>query len=111
MKDSYYFSHDSNARNDPKILDMISRYGIVSYAWYWILIEMMREQKDFRLKLCKCNAYAMPTQCDENAIEKYIKDQKQTKHSETIFERAKERRLYDAGYEDPHSPPYLHHYR
>ena len=73
-KDTYYFSHDSNARNDPKILDMISNYGIISYAWYWVLVEMMREQKDFKLKLCKCNAFAMPLQCDQETVEKFVYD-------------------------------------
>ena len=34
-KDVYYFSHDVNASNDPKIVAMESEFGVISYAW-WI---------------------------------------------------------------------------
>lgn len=73
-KDAYYFSHDANARNDPKILDMISQYGIISYAWFWVLVEMLREQSEYKLKLSKCNVYAMQMQCTSEEAKKYIQD-------------------------------------
>jgi hypothetical protein len=50
MKDSYYFSHDSNARNDIKILHMRSRYGLAGYGAYWIIIEMLRESDGYKLE-------------------------------------------------------------
>jgi hypothetical protein len=73
-KDAYYFSHDANARNDPKILDMISRYNMVGYAWFWVLVEMLREQSEYKLKLNKCNVYAMQMQCTSDEAKKYIQD-------------------------------------
>lgn len=48
-KDAYYFPHDYNARNDPKIIVMINAVGLEGYAIYWILIEMLREQPDYKL--------------------------------------------------------------
>jgi hypothetical protein len=69
MKDAYYFSHDSNARHDPKILGLISQFGMEGYGRYWVLIEMLREQEDYKLKKTKYlfNALAMQMQCDSNA--------------------------------------------
>jgi len=55
-KEAYYFSHDSNAGQDPKIVQMISVYGYQGYGWYWRFIEMMREQEDHRL--CVSGKYA-----------------------------------------------------
>ena len=73
-KDAYYFSHDANARHDPNISEMRADYGSEGYGWYWIIIEMMREQADYKLKLCKCNAFAMQMQCENDAAKKFIDD-------------------------------------
>ena len=48
-KEAYYFSHDANARNDPKICAMRQEFGAEGYGWYWVLVEMLREQEDYRL--------------------------------------------------------------
>ena len=73
-KETYYFSHDANARHDPNICEMRADYGTEGYGRYWILIEMLREQTDFKLKLCKRNAFAMQLQCDPDAAHKFIDD-------------------------------------
>lgn len=44
-----YFSHDVSALSDPKIMIMISLYGMVSYAWWWILIERLAVEEDCKL--------------------------------------------------------------
>lgn len=41
-KETYYFSHDLNARNDPKILILRSVYGLEGYRRYWVLIGRLR---------------------------------------------------------------------
>jgi len=77
MKDTYYFSHDSNARSDPKILALRSVYGIEGYGRFWILIEMLREQSDFRLKLNSSyvrKAIAKELECDEDDAMQFIRD-------------------------------------
>jgi len=50
MKDSYYFQHDSNARNDPKVKALINKYGLEGYGRFWVLIEMMRESSCYKLE-------------------------------------------------------------
>lgn len=76
-KEAYYFSHDANARQDPKILAMMSVYGPEGYGWYWILVEMLREQSDFTLdKQGKYtfNAIAMQMHCTRDAAEQFVND-------------------------------------
>lgn len=66
MKDAYYFSHDSNARHDPKIIPMRGVYGAEGYGWYWILIEMMRDANEYKLDMqgkYTWNAYAQQMGC------------------------------------------------
>jgi hypothetical protein len=49
-KDAYYFSHDANARHDPKLSTLCMTVGICGYSYFFMLIEMLREQTDFVLK-------------------------------------------------------------
>ncbi len=42
-KDSYYFSHDYNARNDFKCLFLRQQLGMEGYGIYWFLIESLAE--------------------------------------------------------------------
>ena len=42
-KDTYYFSHDYNARNDFKILYMRQELGMEGYGIYWSLIETLAD--------------------------------------------------------------------
>lgn len=77
VKDTCYFSHDSNARRDPKILALRSVYGMEGYGWYWTIIEMLREQPGFMLSLNTKYAFkaiAMEIQCDEETAAKFVDD-------------------------------------
>ncbi len=38
-KDTFYFSHDYNARNDEKIKELIFKHGMQGYGIYWSVIE------------------------------------------------------------------------
>jgi hypothetical protein len=73
QKDAYYFPHDSNARHDPKILMMRSHHGAKGYGWWWIILEMLREQAGYKLPLkCVRNAMAMQMQCAPDEAEKFV---------------------------------------
>ena len=50
-KDVFYFPHDYNSRRDPKIVAMISVHGMQGYGWYWTIIEVLREQADYRYSI------------------------------------------------------------
>lgn len=63
---SYYFSHDINASNDPKIAAMISELGMISYAWWWILIEKLAAADDYKLPLKKYTFVALDNELKMN---------------------------------------------
>ena len=58
-KDVYYFSHDVNASNDPKIVAMESQFGVISYAWWWKLIEKLASSDDYKLPFKKYTFIAL----------------------------------------------------
>ena len=49
-----YFSHDINSLADPKIVIMINLHGVISYAWWWMLLEKLAEAPDYKLP---CNRF------------------------------------------------------
>lgn len=49
-KDSYWFKHDYNARNDEKILELLSEYGAEAYGIYWMIVETMAENENGGVK-------------------------------------------------------------
>ena len=46
-----YFSHDSNAKDDPKIIKLIDSLGLEGYGAFWVIIECLREQPNLRLPI------------------------------------------------------------
>lgn len=59
VKNSHYFSHDSNARGDPKIMALISKYGMSGYGRYWVIVEILSEQSGYKLKYCNWSIEAL----------------------------------------------------
>ncbi len=75
-KDVYYFSHDANARHDPKILALRSIYGCEGYGWFWIILEMLREDSLFRFPLNKFQLMALAKELETNLemLQKFLSD-------------------------------------
>lgn len=66
MSEHKWFSHDSNARRDPKVLAIRSKYGSEGYGWYWIILEMLREDNSFEFPLSKLHIMALTKELDTN---------------------------------------------
>lgn len=62
-----YFSHDTNASSDPKIIAMELQFGVISYAWWWKIIEKLAVQSEYKLPLKKYTFIAL---ADDFKIEK-----------------------------------------
>jgi len=45
-KETFYFRHDYNARNDDKILELRSKFGAEGYGIFWMIIETMAENEN-----------------------------------------------------------------
>jgi hypothetical protein len=48
MKDAYYFPHYCNARNDRKIRRVMKSLGVEGYGIYFMLLEVLRDQTEYR---------------------------------------------------------------
>lgn len=74
-KETFYFSHDSNALTDTKILNMRADYGMEGYGLFWAIIEMLRNEEDYKLALDKNTYRAIKTLTNTTIdLEKFIKD-------------------------------------
>ena len=76
-KDAYYFPHDSNSRHDQKMTAMRSKYKCEGYGWYWILIEILREQEGYKLPIndkFSFHSLAHEMQTDIERVKEYIND-------------------------------------
>lgn len=49
-KDSFWFKHDYNARNDEKILELRSLHGAEAYGIYWMIVETMADNDNGGIK-------------------------------------------------------------
>lgn len=58
MKDTFYFSHDYNARQDIKIKKLLVKHGMVGYGVFWSIVEDLYN-----------NANALPTDYESIAYE------------------------------------------
>lgn len=73
MKDAYYFSHDYNARQDPKLQDVLATHGVAGLGIYWCIIEMMYEQGG-KLPIKSVKSIAFTLHVDVEIIESVIND-------------------------------------
>lgn len=71
-KDAYYFPHDSNARNDEKILFLRSKFGLQGYGMYWVLIELMHESQNSWLSIALVQGIAHQYGMDKEQIEAFL---------------------------------------
>ncbi len=75
MNNREFFSHDSDAFYDEKIVGMRADYGFESYGLWWFIIERMRKEGDFKLdynkKIFRSIKVLTGTTID---VEKFIND-------------------------------------
>jgi len=74
MKDAYYFPHDSNAMNDPKVIVLIGEMGMEGYGIYWSLIEHLREQPDYTSTILILKGLAIRMQTTESKVAQVVRN-------------------------------------
>lgn len=67
-KDAYWFSHDSNARNDNKCIKLRRVLGMEGYGTFWALVEMLREATGYKLPLSSVTDIAYELRLPEEKI-------------------------------------------
>lgn len=71
-KDVYYFSHDANARNDEKILQMRAEYGWEGYGLYWGIVEILRESTDNKFSMQNIKALKLGLNLNDFPLEIFL---------------------------------------
>lgn len=74
MKDAYYFSHDSNAHQDPKITKMLLTLKAEGYGVYWVIVEMLRNEPALKLNKNDYDAIAYQSHCQRNTVERVVEE-------------------------------------
>ena len=73
-KDAYYFSHDSNARHDPKILKLRTLMGWEGYALYFSFLEICREQQNYMLEIESKNILTLELHISVETLDLFFKN-------------------------------------
>lgn len=68
-----YFSHDSNARNSSKMLQVRMKLGAIGYAIYFMLLERLRDEDDY-MSIKDYNAIAFDLRVDASQIKAVVED-------------------------------------
>lgn len=73
-KNVFWFKHDTNASDDPKIKALRKQYGWEGFGWYWHIIEMMCNEENYQLEYSPLviDALADDFRCDSSKVESYI---------------------------------------
>ena len=94
MKDAYYFSHDSNARNDQRLMKVRMQYGMEGYGIYFGIIEILRETENYTLNLKDIPSVAFDLRIELSVLEEIISNYDLFKiDGDLFYSRSLKRRL------------------
>ena len=68
-----YFSHDSNARNDDKLIRLRMKHGAAGYGVYFMILERLREETDY-MSIKDYNMIAFDFRVDSSLVKSVIED-------------------------------------
>ena len=68
-----YFSHDSNARDSEKLLNVRIRYGAAGYGVFFMLLERLREDAEYK-SVKDYNAIAFNLRVDTSLVKSVVED-------------------------------------
>jgi hypothetical protein len=74
MKDAYYFPHDSNARLDVKMIKFRAKHGYEGYGIFWAIIEVLRDQAEWKLSVDDIDVLALSIQVDIDKLNGILND-------------------------------------
>ena len=92
-KDAYYFSHDSNARNDLKVVKLRRSSGLEGYGLYWCIIEMLRESERYELPLHDISDICFELRIDEEKFNFLFECDLLFKGKKTFFSKSLKKRM------------------
>ena len=72
-KATNYFSHDSNARNDGKVIRLRMKHGAAGYGIYFMILERLREEQEYT-SAKDYNMIAFDLRVDSSLVKSVIED-------------------------------------
>lgn len=63
-----YFTHDSRAMQDPKCMMLVAQMGMEGYGIFWGILELLRQQKEYRLSITMMPAISLRFGTSETKI-------------------------------------------
>ena len=72
MKGAIWYKHDSNSRNDQRIIKVRMKYGMEGYGIYHAIIETLCDTEDYNLKLTDIDTIAWDIRIDKEKVEDII---------------------------------------
>ena len=72
-KSTNYFSHDSNARNDEKLVRLRMKQGAAGYGVYFMILERLREEADY-MSAKDYNMIAFDLRVDAAIVKSVVED-------------------------------------
>ena len=73
MRNTSYFSHDSNARNDEKILAVRMKFGMEGYDIYFAILERLRDSADY-MSIRDYNVIAFDFRVSAEKVKSIVED-------------------------------------
>ena len=74
MKDAYYFSHDSNARNDQRLMKLRMKYGPEGYGMYFMIIEILRDTENYTLHISDVESICFDIRSENDKVLDLLKN-------------------------------------
>lgn len=97
MKETFYFPHDYNARNDPKLQNVLIDLGVEGIGVFWCIIEQLYEQGG-TLPISSSKSIAFALHVDSEVVDKVVNNYGLFKHddenmwSDSVFNRLNRRK-------------------
>lgn len=72
MRNGQFFRHDVSATSSPKLMVLLQKAGVKGYGVYWVVLEALRMQADFRLPLSMLGLLARQARTRSTFVERVI---------------------------------------
>ena len=94
-KDAYWFSHDSNSRNDVKLVKLRRLHGLEGIGLFWCVVEMLREAKDYELSIESIDDIAYELRTDTSVFESMFQCGLFEKKGEIFYSQSLKHRMVE----------------
>lgn len=93
-KDAFWFTHDSNAHSDVRILELLHRHDWQGYGCFWCLIEILRESPKYRISVELIDALLWQKRIEKKIFDTILEIGLLKNDGKFIFSESLQKRMY-----------------